>query len=236
MTLDEFLAFAEQEPRIVGVVLTGSRGRGALTHARSDWDLRVLVVDGEEAFAHSLDTAHGNELEIAAATVSAFRGSPEWDRYSYAHVKVPIDKLGGEVRRLVDERGHLTAVEARACARASLDAYLNSLHRSLATSRFGLELESRLDACESASSLLAAIFAFEGRVRPFNKYLAWELENHPLADWDGPELLVALEGVLTGDASAQQALFREVERRSRTRGFGDVVDGWGADVRGFRGG
>lgn len=235
MTIGEFLAFAREEPRIVGVVLTGSRGRGALTHPESDWDLRVLVVDGEEAFAESLNTPHGSELEIAAATVTAFRRSPEWDRYSYAHVEVPIDKLGGDVRRLVDAQGQLSPGEARERARTSLDAYLNSLYRSLGNSRLGLDLESRLDACEAVSFLLGAVFAVEGRVRPFNKYLAWELENYPLAEWSGPELLAAVERAFDGDVRDQQALFREVERRARSLGFGDVLDGWGADVRAFRG-
>jgi hypothetical protein len=235
VTLDEFLARARDEPRIVGVVVTGSRGRDALVHEGSDWDLRVLVVDGEEELAAALATPHGSPVEITATTLSGFVRLPEWDRYSYAHARVVVDKLSGGVAELVEERGRLSQKEADARARASLDAYVNSLDRSLQSARLGLDLESRLDAAESVSHLLDTLFALEGRVRPYNKYLAWELETHPLADWSASELRAALPRVLDGDVVAQHLLFREVELRARRRGLGDVVDAWGADVAGFRG-
>ena len=40
---------------------------------------------------------------------------------------------------------------------------------------------------------------FEDRVRPYNKYLAWELRHHPLAGWTADELLPLLDRVLSGD-------------------------------------
>lgn len=235
MTIDDFLALAREDPRIVGVVLTGSRARDVMRRADSDWDLRVFVADGEERLAADLQTPHGSTLEIAATTVSGFRDVPHWDRYAYTHARVLIDKLGGAVGELVDSKGRLSAAEADRHSRAALDSYMNSLHRSLKSSRLGLGLQSRLDACESVTWLLEAVFAFEQRVRPFHKYLAWELETHPLAEWEGLQLRASVEGALEGDPSTQQAIFRQVEARARRLGYGDVVDGWAHDLADFRG-
>jgi hypothetical protein len=234
MTYDEWLELALADERIVGVVVTGSRGRGEMVHAGSDWDLRVVVRDGEEAFADSLGTPHGSAVELSAATLDGFRTTPEWDRYSYAHVTVAVDKLGGEVARLAEAKGRLGEAEARNVAREALGAYTNALYRSLRDSERRLELAARLDAADSVSALLTALFAFERRVRPFNKYLRWELDTHPL-EWDAVELLDLLTSALTGSAAAQRALFRAVEPRIRARGFGAVVDDWHPHVDFLRG-
>ena len=234
MTYDEWIELARREPRIVGVVVTGSRGRNAYVHAGSDWDLRVVVQDGEDVFADSLDTPHGSKVEVAATTLTGFRDAPDWDRYSYAHVRVPVDKLDGEVRRLVEAKGSLAAAEAHELARESLGAYTNSLYRSLRDAELGLDLAARLDAADAISALLTAIFALERRVRPFNKYLRWELATYPLRAWDPDELLALVAGALEGGADAQRALLRAVEPRARAHGHGDVIDDWEPHVEFLR--
>lgn len=235
MTYDEWLDFARRDPRIVGVVVTGSRGRGALVHAASDWDLRIVVRDGEDAFAHSLETPHGSDVEVSAWTLEAFRAVPEWDRYSYAHVDVAVDKLDGEIGRVVEAHGMLAPAEADALARESLGAYTNSLYRSLRNQELGLELAARLDSADAVSSLLTALFALERRVRPFNKYLRWELETHPLDAWGSEEPLALLDAALGGGAEAQHALLRAVEPHLRAHGFGDTIDEWEPHVAFLRG-
>jgi hypothetical protein len=50
----------------------------------------------------------------------------EWDRYSYVHAQVVIDKLNGRIAELVAEKGRLSADEARSIAEHALDAYINS--------------------------------------------------------------------------------------------------------------
>ncbi len=234
MTYNEWIQLARRDSRIVGVVVTGSRGRNAHVHAGSDWDLRVVVQDTEEAFADSLDTPHGSEVEVAASTLTAFRDSPEWDRYSYTHVQVPVDKLDGAIARLVEAKGTLAETEARVLARESLGAYTNSLYRSLRDHGLGLGLAARLDAAESVSALLAALFALERRVRPFSKYLHWELETHPLRDWEPVDVLRLIQAALEGGAEPQRTLFREVEPRVRVRGHGDVIDEWEPHVEFLR--
>ena len=235
MNYEQWLEFAVREERILGVVVTGLRGRGALVHDASDWDLRVVVRDGDEAFADTLDTPHGSEVEVSAATLDDFRSAmPDWDRYSYAHAAVPVDKLDGEIARLAAEKGRLGDEEANEVAQKALAAYTNALYRSLRDTERGLDLAARLDAADAVSVLLTAIFALERRVRPFNKYLQWELETHPLT-WDAPELADLLADALDGAAAAQRVLFNTVEPHIRTHGFDAVIDDWHPHVGFFRG-
>jgi hypothetical protein len=235
MTLDDWLEHAREDDRIVGVVLTGSRGRNAMVHDASDWDVRVAVADGHEALADSLDTPHGSEIEVAATTVSHFPTWPAWDRYSFAHATVLVDKLGGEFERIVARLGSLNDSEATTLACDALGAYTNSLYRSLKNADLDLDLAARLDAAESVSTLLTALFAFEGRIRPFNKYLSWELHAYPLNEWQSAELITLVEEALTGRASSARDLFRAVEPRIREHGLGDVVDDWHPHVPYLRG-
>ncbi len=82
--------------------------------------------------------------------------------------------------------------------------------------------------------LLDVVFAMAGRVRPYNKYLPWELRTHPLEGWPADELLGLVERSLDGDADALRETFARVraacaaydERRGHTLTT-DMVDGWG---------
>ena len=176
MNYEQWLELARREERIVGVVVTGSRGRGALVHDASDWDLRVVVRDGDEAFADTLDTPHGSEVEVSAATLEDFRSTtPEWDRYSYAHAAVPVDKLDGKIARLAAEKGRLGDEEAKRVAQEALAAYTNALYRSLRDAERGLDLAARLDAADAVSALLTAIFALArtvGWIAQLNEMIA----------------------------------------------------------------
>jgi hypothetical protein len=173
-------------------------------------------------------------------TLEAFRvhalpgGGEEWNRYSFAHARVLLDRLDGEIARLTLAKGTLEAGEADRLARSLLGAYLNSVYRSAKSHRDGRPLEARLDAAESLPFLLGAIFALHRRVRPYNKYLRWELEHHPLPEheWRAGRLLGGIDRILaTGDMEAQRRLFRDATRFARARGLGAVVDEWGDDLR-----
>ena len=41
----DFVASARADERVVGLVLTGSRGRQVFVHPSSDWDVRLTVRD-----------------------------------------------------------------------------------------------------------------------------------------------------------------------------------------------
>jgi len=74
-----------------------------------------------------------------------------------------------------------------------------------------------------------------GRVRPYNKWLEWELAEHPLPASNSLQLALVERIARTGELAAQQELFRDVERIARNAGLGAVVDGWEPDVAFLRG-
>ncbi|HXH96094.1 MAG TPA: hypothetical protein VNH40_02695 [Gaiellaceae bacterium] len=108
----------------------------------------------------------------------------------------------------------------------------------------GLATAALLDGAESVSWFLEFLFAAHGRVRPYNKWLAWELEHHPLPPSQardnvllGPEeLLPRLERIVRhGGADEQRSLFRDAEALARQLGHGGTIDGWEPDVAWLRG-
>lgn len=127
---------------------------------------------------------------------------------------------------------------------ARLDAYISFVYRALKSHRDGRPLECRLDAAEAVPWLLDVPFALTGRVRPYNKYLAWEPRERPLAlpEWEAQVLLPQLECMLDGDADALRDVFAVVERECRrfdaTHGhqaLGNTIDDWGAELDLLRG-
>ena len=240
LSFEALLAEAEADPGVVGVVLTGSRGKRALLTEWSDHDVWVILRDAEarDRWAARHPLRHGDPVEVVSTTQAAYAARPParspaaYEAYAFAHVTPLIDKLGGEIAALTQAKGRVDP----AAAAEPLDDYVNHYYRSRKSARGGLVLEARFDAAESVSPFLEFVFAAFGRVRPFNKWLRWELENHPLArPWTAEELLPRLERILDGDLDEQPRLFRDAERLARERGHGDVIDGWEPDVPWLRG-
>lgn len=141
----------------------------------------------------------------------------------------PEKRSGGEVQRRVDERAALAREEAASAATWSLPAYTNAVYRSLKSARDGRSLEALLDAAESVNYFLTALFSIHGRVRPYNKYLRWEIERHPIEGlpWTADELLQEIEEVVkTARPETQRALFRRLELQARERGFANAFEEW----------
>lgn len=210
---DELVAQVAADPQVVGIVLTGSHARGTAT-ARSDIDLCV-VTTGERPRRRARDVD-----EFPCTPEQLADTSDIWQRYAFRGARVLLDR--GGVQALVDKQATPTAEEAWRWAREGLDGYANFLYRAAKSRRDGHVTAAALDAAESASWLLLTIFALHGRVRPYNKYLTWELATYPLGEpWaDLPER------VLHDPA----ALFPEVERLARELGHGDLLDEWGDDL------
>jgi len=241
MSYSELVERARADDDVVGLILTGSRGRSFRVRPDSDHDVRLVLRDDAQ---DTYSTPHGSPVEVAVLTRSEFErtGMPgsgsEWDRYSYVRCELVLDKLDGEIRRLVDAKAHLSEADGRTLAAAALDEYVNSYYRSARNHQNDLRFESRLDAAESVGPFLAALFAIHRRVRPFNKFLGWELRLEPLGDetWAVDALFPRLHRIVgPGDLGEQQALFRDVEPLARGHGFGDVIDGWEPDVAWLRG-
>ena len=157
----ELLARAADDPNVLGVVLFGSRGFGAYVTERSDFDVYVVVDRDPEPWR----TEHGSPVEIWPMSLVEFRGhalpgsTDTWNRPTFLGASVVVDKLDGEIGRIVRRKVHLGRDEAHALAAAALDDYLNSLYRSLRNLGAGRDVEARLDALESLAPMLTTVRA-----------------------------------------------------------------------------
>jgi hypothetical protein len=215
--------------------LVGSRGRKWMVDDRSDWDVLVVLRDdaAKAAFDAEYPYVHGSRIEVISTTLDRLGsddevGTPrEQQRYIPAHATLIVDKSGGTVPRIAAAREYLPQARRDEVVRDALDNYINSTYRSL-------RYDTRLDAVESVPYALRAIFALAGRVRPYAKYVEWELLHHPLEGWDD-SLTELLDRVADGEQDALHELFVRVERVARRGGFGDTVDGWEPDLDWLRG-
>lgn len=220
--LDALLEEARQDENVIGVVIHGSRGRGLHVHEGSDWD--VVVVVREPAGRYGSE--RGGRLE--AFEVTRLADLPEWMLPAVTWTTPALDKTGAVTAQLAE----VTTIDSAAAAEP-LDGYVNSYYRSAKNARAGLQLAALLDAEESIPHYLDFVFAVHGRVRPYNKWLEWEIEHHPLpidVDLDRLERIAR-----TGDLEDQQALFRETESLARKLGHGATIDGWEPDLGWLRG-
>jgi hypothetical protein len=233
---DDVRAYAESHDEVLGLVLFGSRGREVGVDERSDWD--ILLVARDEAAAAALrerfPSRHGSPVEVFVETLptlveaGALGSADEWRRYLYAHLTPLVDRTGGELQSVLDAKEQVPEDARETRAAGAVDAFVNAVYRAR---RYG----TRLDAAEAASLLLDAVFALAGRIRPYNKYLAWELEHHALDGWPAGETLSLVERLLAGEDAALTDAFRQVELRARAAGLGRVIDGWEPDVPWLRG-
>jgi hypothetical protein len=236
----ELLALARTDPNILAFWLDGSRGKG-LQNQHSDYDCTLLVA--EEVFeAYQARHAGVGQMgvDLSVTTLDRFRaeaawGSAEaWRRYNYARLVPLVDKTG-LVQGLFDEKSRVPAEHVQAFVAASLDGFVNQVYRALKCDRDGALEAARLEAAEGVPRLLDALFALHGgRLRPYHKYLEWELAEYPLErlPWAPTRLLEMLLQVLaSADVAVQQEWLREAERLFRGEGYGAVFDAWGEALR-----
>jgi hypothetical protein len=233
---EAFLQRADSDANVIGLVLHGSRGFGDYVTEASDVDVIVVVDHDPEGWR----TPHGGPVEAWPMTLQEFRehampGNPDaWNRSAFLGVKVVIDKLDGEIARIVDRKRNLTDIEARAIVIASLDDYINALFRSLHNLKAGRELEGRLDAMDTLPPLLTTVFALDTRIRPFNKWLRHQVQAQPLSIDGFVDLVEQL--VREPTAAVQRTVFRAVETAARDAGYGAEIDSWEPDVAWLRDG
>jgi hypothetical protein len=243
LQFSHLLDVANGDTRVLGLLLGGSRGKEpSYVTERSDYDVYVIVQDEKTQleYEQSFSSRHGDSLEVMVVTLDSYRShalagsGTEWNAYTFAHVTPLIDRLDGEITRLTREKAQ---VDPDSSAPRLLDAYINSYYRASKNHRDGLLIEAHLDAAESVPWFLGFLFAAFGRVRPYNKWLQWELRAHPLpAPWSVERLVPAFEAIVaSGDRQAQVELFRDAEWLARERNWGDVIEGWQADVDWLRG-
>lgn len=236
----ELLELAATRPEVLAFWLTGSRGKGRET-AASDYDCVLIVRD--EAFG-AWRTRHAKRADgltdcsvmtLDGLHAHAAWGGPEaWDRYSYAHVRVLVDRTEGLCQQVIDEKARVPDAEVASFVDRSLDHYLNQTYRALKCLRDGQPLAARLEAAEAIAPLLDAIFALDGgRLRPFYKYLAWEFAEHPLGA--GQALALQAATLMDPDPEILRRLLGDTEALFRDAGHGTAFDGWGGDLAWMRG-
>jgi len=220
--LEQLLERAQADENAVGIIVHGSRGRGSHVREGSDWDVIVVVRETRGDY----EAERGDAIE--GLEVTSLRELPDWMLPALMWSTPALDKTG----EIAEQLAAVTTVDP-ATAAQPLDGYVNSLYRSLKNAQLGLELAALLDAQESIPWYLQFVFAVHGRLRPYNKWLEWELREHPLpVDVD----LARLERIArTADSAEQQALFRETEALAREHGLDATIDGWEPEVAWLRG-
>ncbi|MEW2303165.1 hypothetical protein AB0958_24875 [Streptomyces sp. NPDC006655] len=237
LTYGAFVESAVADSAVVGLVLKGSQAHDGMVTPHSDHDLYVVVADEAETDLTRFAGHRSAELDLVVVTLAEFRGAgtPAWERYALARARIVLDRLDGGIARILADRATLDADEAFRDSADRLDAYANSLYRSLKNHRDGRALAARLDAADGMRLLLELLFALNRRPRPYNKYLEWELARYPLPGWDTDALLRAVDGIsATGDVSLQRHLFTLVEKAAREAGHDGVLDAWGDDLEFMR--
>ncbi|MBC2904425.1 hypothetical protein [Streptomyces cupreus] len=234
LTYDAFVDLAAADTAVVGLVLKGSRAHDGLITRHSDHDLYVVLADDATTSLTRFAGHRTAELDLVIVTLAEFRaaGMPGFERYALARGRIVLDRLDGGIARILADKARLSADEAFQDASGWLDAYANSLYRSVKNHRDGQALAARLDAADSVRFLLELLFALDRRPRPYNKYLEWELARHPLQGWNTDVLLRAVDRIsATGDVSLQRHLFTLVEAAARQAGHSEVLDAWGEDLK-----
>ncbi|MGW1028010.1 hypothetical protein ACWD4J_30720 [Streptomyces sp. NPDC002577] len=233
LTYGQFVELATADPAVVGLVLKGSRAHQGMTTEYSDHDLYVVLADRTTTDLTRFAGHRTPELDLIIVTLAEFRSAkmPGFERYALARARVVLDRLDGEIGKILAAEERLDAHQAFQDAGQWLDAYANSLYRSLKNDRDGHARAARLDAADSVRFLLELLFALDCRPRPYNKYLEWELARYPLPGWDTGPLLESVDRISgTGDPTLQRSLFACVEDVARGAGHGAVLDAWGDDL------
>jgi len=241
-TYAALLQRAEDDPAILAFWLGGSRGMGRPT-AFSDYDVGIIVADDayapfcrELGFEGPFQAGWRPGVDLAVRTLPMFEAFAAWGtdeaayRYTFAHLKALIDKTG-RAQALIDAKACVPADAVADFIHASLDHALNQAYRGLKCLREGDPAASRLEAVEGINPLLDAVFALHGgRLRPYFKYLRWELEVFPLhrIPFDGPAVMDRLAAVMDpGGAVALSQLLAATQAPFRAAGHGRAFDGWG---------
>lgn len=236
---------ADHGDGLLGLVLSGSAARGMATE-RSDLDIYVVLTDEAARDRTTTRTPAVDEIPLALSEledISPFGTEGWWFRWAFAWTPTLLDRTGGRIPEACHRQATLSDSEAEAVLleHDRLDGWVNYAYRALKSDRDHRPLERRLDAAESMPWLLDVVFALEGRVRPYHKYVPWELRTHPLRDWPADVLLSLLVRTLDGDPAAIRETFTRVQAGcaafDSARGHhrtGSMIESWGDELELFR--
>ncbi|MEK7498524.1 MAG: hypothetical protein AAB611_01530 [Patescibacteria group bacterium] len=234
-TYQKILNEAETNPNVIGFVLGAGRGKGFATEY-SDYDIAIIVPDQKKSeYEDKYKKYHSTEvIDIGVYSLTEYKNYASWGtedaahRYNFTYLKAQVDKTG-EIQKIIDEKGVIPLDKVKDFVSKELDGYMNLYYRSMKNHRDGNTLACYLDGVESMFYLLTIVFGVEGRLRPYNKFLEWDLKEHPLKllPWSPDEFLGKLKKIMaTGDNEVQKEIFSKIRELFRREGYGDVIDGW----------
>lgn len=237
-TFDDLLEDARINDMILGVVLVGSRGKNMVTE-HSDDDVNLIVERGMKDQVEHLFTGL-ERVDLVVYELQEFEeyaawGSDEaWDRYDFAHAQVLVDKTGGKIESIVREKGTLPKSAQDEVVVYGINACLNGIFRALKNVRDERMFAARLGAAETIPwYFVTVIFGLEGRVKPYDKYLLWEVNNHPLKSltWSSEELEINITTLL--DFSSPKVLrsfLDELIKATEKTQYKKVLEDWSKEI------
>ncbi|MGI8419286.1 MAG: hypothetical protein ACR2LN_01430 [Candidatus Levyibacteriota bacterium] len=241
-----FLNDAQTDPNILGVILAGSR-RFGLQNKDSDCDTYLIFKDTvtpavirryKKDYEKKYEKLTIDLSNKALQTRKTFEHYAQigksfaWDRYNLVHAKVEIDKTEGEITQLLQQKAFLSPKETTALINDHLGDYITHVYRSMRSYDADKKTAALIDAAESIHYLLTTLFALHNRVRPFNKYLEFELTTYPLANfsWEPREFLTMLTRITQkADPTAQRMIYNKIETLARSKSYGYKYDAWGGN-------
>ena len=141
-------AAAEADDAVIGLVVTGGRGKGVWTE-HSDWDGLLVTAD---AAVDGWRSREPDDLDLTVLGTTAFESYAEpftpvaWRGYDFARLTAEIDR--GGFQAALDRKGRLGADAAQIIAEEAVGGALNQLYRATKNARDGNASATRLDLVE----------------------------------------------------------------------------------------
>ncbi|PCI25063.1 hypothetical protein COB57_02470 [Candidatus Peregrinibacteria bacterium] len=224
----------EKDTNAIAFWLDGSRGKKMETE-HSDYDARIIVKESvKQEYKDLYENISDPDIDISVMTLNELKEHAEygsemsWDRYNFTHLKVIFDK-SGKIQKIIDDKAKRSKTEQDTIINNSLGAFINQVYRLEKDMRDNNILAAKLEAIEAIPFFLEAIFALEGRIRPYNKYLEWELNNFPLTifPWKKGELIsIILEITENKQLHRLHELFTTIKPLFKKAGYNEAFDEW----------
>ncbi len=209
----EILNEIKKDHNVLAFWLDGSRGKGFVTQ-KSDYDGTMIVKDVVlNQYKKKYGSKRNPEIELKVLTLSQLKkyaeygSGMEWDRYNFAHLVTEFDRTK-KIQTIIDGKSTVPKNNCKKIISPALGAFINLAYRAEKNIRDGNSTAAQLDTIEAIPFFLDAIFALEGRVRPYNKYLVWELEKYSLTlfPWKKGQLIKKMTTTMKGDGTSHTLL------------------------------
>ncbi|MCX6793257.1 MAG: nucleotidyltransferase domain-containing protein [Candidatus Falkowbacteria bacterium] len=234
LEFNSIVSEAENDSNVLGMILVGSRGKG-FENEHSDFDAIIILSDkASEEIMQQYKNKKSVDMDLNIFTLTDFKNyatwdsSMAWDRYTFAHVKILINKIEN-LEELIKDKGYIPSDKQKQFIEWWIDGYINGVFRSIKALRNKNEFGARLEATNSILDLLTLVFGINGRHRPFLGYTEKELLKYPLEKlpWEHNDFIKLISIVLeTSDLKTQQKLLQDTENWCIELGYGHIIDAW----------